>query len=889
MIRERENPALETPMMRQYFSMKEKYAKEILFFRMGDFYEMFFDDAREAADILGIALTSRAKDKDAIPMAGVPVRAIDSYLPKLLKAGRRVAICEQLQDPKDARGLVERDVVRVISPGTITDEKLIGEKRHNYIGAVAALNGGFGFSWLDVTTGQFMLWESTSQSAIGAQISRVEPAECLLPEELAFQLESYPELKNALQSTVVTPYPDPLFEHQTAHRCLTEHFRTRTLEGFGCESLVSAVGAAGGLLSYVTETQKASLGHISKCAAYSAARHMPVDRATRVALELTQTQRGEEGQGTLLHTLDFTRTAMGGRLLREWLLAPLTDLEAILDRQGTVAELVAAEEARTRLRELLREVHDLERLCTRLSYRSATARDLLALRRTLETIPRIREIVAAEGQSQLLRECLVRLAIPEDLAPELARAIVDAPPLSVKDGGMIRPGYDRELDETREISTQGTRWLAQFQEEEIRRVGIPSLKVGFNQVFGYYLEVTNTHREKIPPGYIRKQTLKNCERFITPELKDYEARVLTAKDRAMALELEIFSRLRDEAGRHIQTFQTAAQALAELDACLSLAEAAVERGYVRPTVNDSLRLCIEDGRHPVVEVFTGARNFVANSVDLDADRSIMLITGPNMAGKSTYIRQVAVLSLMAQIGSFVPAKRAELGLIDRIFTRVGAADDLTRGQSTFMVEMNETANILNNATQRSLIILDEVGRGTSTFDGVSLAWAITEHLARSIGARTLFATHYHELTALADGLPVVRNFNFAVKEWNEDIIFLRKVVAGGTDKSYGIHVARLAGIPRPLLERARELLTTLESQAADLSEHLSPPGSTEVQPSTGKATGARQQTGTAALRQLDLFHDTNDKLLKGLKKLDLDRMTPLEALQYLADLKKRIV
>ncbi|HVR73225.1 MAG TPA: DNA mismatch repair protein MutS [Planctomycetota bacterium] len=873
MIREKEDPALETPMMRQYLSVKEKYAEEIIFFRMGDFYEMFFDDARDASEILGIALTSRSKDRDAIPMAGVPVRAVDSYLPRLLKAGRRVAICEQMGDPRDARGLVEREVVRVISPGTVTDEKIVGEKSNNFICAVVQGKSAFGLAWLDVTTGLFLVWESPSLGAVSEEVSRLDPAECLLPEALNFSLDRHRELALALDGVARTPYPDPLFEYTTARGSLVEHFRTHTLEGFGCEGMEAAVQAGGGLLHYVEATQKDSLKHITKVSPFQASRHLPIDRSTRRALELMETSRGG-GAGTLLHTLDVTSTALGARMFREWMLAPLTDVSAIRERQDAVAELVTRGELRESLAERLREVHDLERISTRLSYQSATPRDLAALRRTMDVIPGLRDALSTTGAA-FLRAAGERMSVlPEDLRDRLAAAIVDSPPLAVREGGIIRPGFDPELDETREIATQGTLWIARFQEEEVRRTGIGSLKVGFNKVFGYYIEVTNTHREKIPEDYIRKQTLKNCERFVTAPLKEYEAKVLNARERVAGLEFEIFTRLRNESSSHIPAFQAAAQAVAEVDVVTAFATTATRRGYVRPQVNDGTRLHIEDGRHPVVEAAAATDAFVPNSVDLDSDRSVMIITGPNMAGKSTYIRQVAILTLLAQTGSFLPAARAEIGVVDRIFTRVGASDDLTRGQSTFMVEMNETANILNNATSRSLIVLDEVGRGTSTFDGVSLAWAITEHIAEKIKARTLFATHYHELTALARAYPTIRNFNCAVKEWNEDIIFLRKIVEGGSDKSYGIHVARLAGIPRSTVERAKEVLSRLESQSFDLEDG----------PVLAARRGVRKPT-----RQLDLFQDSNDLVLKELRRLDTDSMTPAEALQRITELRARIV
>ena len=880
-----------TPMMEQYFASKNAHPDAILFFRMGDFYEMFFDDARVASEILGIALTSRSKEKDAIPMAGVPVRAVDSYLPRLLKAGKRVAICEQVGDAREPKGLVERAVVRIISPGTITDERLVGEKTNNYICALSVDHGLYGFAWLDVSTGQFLIWESSDANAISAQLSRLEPAECLLPDGLSFSLDKHTELEDCLRQTVRTLYPAPYFEKETAYRNLIEHFRTRTLEGFGCEHLHAAAQAGGALISYVRETQMNALSHITKVGAYQASRHIPIDRATRHALELIRTQRGEEGPGTLLDSLDTTLTALGGRLLRSWILSPLSAVDAVNERLDAVAELHTNPNLLSSLADTLHQVHDIERIATRISYRSANARDLIALRTTLDLIPKIRGLLE-ECKSELLHRAVERLVVPAGVKEELAKAIVDAPPLAVSEGGILRDGYDPAVDELREIGSQGTRWIARFQEEEIQRTGISSLKIGFHQVFGYYIEITNSHRDKIPENYHRKQTLKNCERYITPDLKDYEAKVLSARDRVMALEFELFCRLRDMAAAHIPLYQSAAQAIAEVDVLTAFAALAVQRGYTRPRVDDSHRLFIQGGRHPVVENVIGKEGFVSNDVDLDDDRHVMIITGPNMAGKSTYIRQVAILTLMAHIGSFVPANRAEMGVVDRLFTRVGAADDLTRGQSTFMVEMNETANILNNATEKSLIILDEVGRGTSTYDGVSLAWSITEHIADRIGARTLFATHYHELTSLAQNYATVRNFNFAVKEWNDEIIFLKKIVNGATDKSYGIHVARLAGIPREVLDRAKEILCNLESQAMDMHDKPAMAARHRAAPVRTRTTqdGHRPENlEDAGLCQLDLFQDLNARLLKELKKLDLDRMTPLEALQYLAELRKRIV
>ena len=865
-------------MMRQYLAAKERHPHDLLFFRMGDFYEMFFDDARVAAELLGIALTSRSRDKDAVPMAGIPVRAADSYLAKLLRAGKRVAICEQVEDPKEARGLVEREVVRVITPGTITDESIVGEKSNNYLASLLKTDEGYGLAWVDVTTGLFMIWETRDLPALASKVERLSPAEVVLPESLAFHLDRERDVERIVCETFQTPYPDPLYDHSTAHRTLVEHFDTLTLEGFGCEHLRLGVRAGGGLLRYLQDTQKVSLKHITCMQGFQETRVLPIDGTTRRALELTENSRGER-RGTLLASFDHTSTSAGARLLRDWLLAPLAEVETIVHRQEGVNELLEDAPLVDSVTALLRRVHDLERISARISYGSATARDLLALARTLEVIPELKRHLSEAGAS-ILGEGARRMSELTELRELLDRSLVPEPPQSIREGALIQEGHSPELDELRQIATEGRQWFARFQSREIERTGITSLKVGFNKVFGYYLEVTNTHREKIPEDYVRKQTLKNCERFITPELKEYENKVLHARERAVELEYELFVGLREEAATHIPALQETAVALAEIDVLCTFARLAAERGYVRPLINDGERLHIEDGRHPVVEEVATTEPFIPNTVDLDGDRNIMIITGPNMAGKSTFVRQVALLTLLAQTGSFIPAKKAEIGIIDRLFTRVGASDDLTRGQSTFMVEMHETANILNNATRRSLIVLDEVGRGTSTFDGVSLAWAITEHIAERIGARTLFATHYHELTGLTRNYPSARNYNFAVKEWNEDIIFLRKIIEGGADKSYGIHVARLAGIPRSVLERAKEILANLENQSLDIHD----------QPSLArshKKTTAGEKSEDAPL-QLDLFQVPGRDLVQELRQLDLDNMTPLEALRYLADLRKRM-
>ena len=890
MIRKADSGPAQTPMMQQYLLAKERYAEEILFFRMGDFYEMFFEDAHLASDLLGIALTSRSKDKDAIPMAGIPVKALDSYLPKLLRAGKKVAICEQVQDPREAKGLVEREVVRVITPGTITDEKIIGEKSNNYLAALCLASSKatkkkkpietYGLAWMDVTTGEFLVWESGNLADIATQLERLAPAECLLPESIAFNLEHHPAFGELVRDYLVTPFSDPAFDRKTAHRSLVEHFRTKTLDGFGCEHLDLAVQAGGGLLSYVQETQKVALKHLNTIRAYQETRVVPIDRTTRRALELTSTQRDGEKKGTLLASFDRTATAAGGRKLKAWILEPLTGVEEIVQRQEGVAGLVDDQQVREQGIDLLKQVHDLERICTRISYGSANARDLVALAHTLEIVPRVQELLAPLDAAIIAGISERMPALPE-LRVRLEEALRDEPPLQLREGGMIREGYSEELDELRVVSTEGSQWFARYLQKESDRTSIPNLKIGYNKVFGYYLEVTNSHKDNVPEDYIRKQTLKNCERYITPELKEYENKVLHARERAIDLEYKIFTSLRDEVANEIPLLQQAAEALAELDVLVTFASLAAERGYIRPVVNNGTRLLIEEGRHPVVERVATTEPFIANSVDLDDENNIMIITGPNMAGKSTYIRQVALLALLAQTGSFIPAEKAEIGVIDRLFTRVGASDDLTRGQSTFMVEMNETANILNNATARSLIILDEVGRGTSTFDGVSLAWAITEYIADRIEARTLFATHYHELTELTRTYPGARNFNFAVKEWNEDIIFLRKIIEGGADKSYGIHVARLAGIPVEVIDRAREVLGNLEQQSLDIDDRPALARST-AKPREGEGRKAESI-------QLDFFQSINDEIYRELKSLDLDAMTPLEALKRLAELKDKVL
>lgn len=877
----------QTPMMRQYFSMKEKHPQEILFFRMGDFYEMFFDDAKVASRMLGLTLTARNKEKDPVPMAGIPVKALDSYLPRLLKAGQRVAICEQIQDPKEAKGIVERDVVRVISPGTITDEKLIGEKSNNFLAALILGKKNLGLAWIDISTGEFVVWEEIREEAIYTELSRLSPSECVLPESLHRRLDEHSDLIDSLEGIFLTPIPDWAFDNDTAYRTLTGHFKTKTLEGYGCEHYDSGIRAAGGLLHYVKETQKNALGHLTSLRPFPGSDFMLLDRATRQALEITHTNRGGDQEGSLLSAIDRTVTALGARKLREWILKPLRHVERIHYRQEAVAHLVREGVLLEDLSEQLKHIHDLERICSRISYGSANARDLVALRTSLKTLPVLSTLL--EGtECRFFSDSISNLGDFEELVERLDQTLIDTPPMTVREGGIIRKGFDAELDRLRDLSDKGTQWLAEFQAKEQQETGIPKLKIGFNKVFGYYIEITNTHSDKIPEKYIRKQTLKNCERYITPELKDFENEVLHARDNAMDLEYEIFRQLREAAQDRTRDIQLAARAVASLDVVQSFSSLAVERNYVRPEVNEGMELDIVEGRHPVLDLLMADDEFVANSIDLSEKNPLIVLTGPNMAGKSTYIRQVALLTLLAHTGSFIPAERAEIGLVDRIFTRVGSADDISRGQSTFMVEMHETANIVNNATERSLLVLDEVGRGTSTFDGISLAWAVTEHIAGKLKARTLFATHYHELTELSLVHPEVRNYTFSVKEWNDSIVFLRKVIEGAADKSYGIHVARLAGLPKGVLDRARQILSNLETQSLDLQGQpaFAPPLPKE-EAETSEMDSSEEKSSVSV--QLDLFQDANQPILKELKKLKIESMTPIDALNYLAEIRDRIV
>jgi len=856
-------------MMRQYRRAKAEYPDAVLFFRMGDFYEMFYEDAELAARVLGLTLTSRSKGDSAVPMAGVPHHAADAYIKRLIQAGHKVAICDQVQDPREARGLVERDVTRVVTPGTLTEDSLLDGKSHNYLAALFLDGSRAGLAWVDLSTGAFQAQDTTLQS-LPDQLVRVAPAECLVPEDAVGGDEKLVARLRHEMPGMVTCRPDWEFGRDTALRTLLEHFNVTSLEGFGCSDLDLALCAAGAVIHYLQETQKTNLAHIRGLSPFTDQDRLILDRSSQVSLELTRTMRTGQRKGALLWVLDRTLTPMGGRLLKEWITCPLTDLDRIRARHDAVAAFHADRDLRDAVRSHLRRVYDVERLATRVSCARANARDLVALKQSLAALPALKEGLHAH-ECEAARALAEELDLVEEARVLIGTAIAPEPPVGLRDGGLIRNGYHAELDELLLTQRDGRNWIARFQAQETERTKIPSLKVGYNKVFGYYIEVTHVHATRIPPEYVRKQTLKNAERYITPELKEYETRVLTADERARDLEYKLFVEVRDQVAAYTPRLQQTAHAIARLDVLAALAEVAVEHHYVRPEVTDGVELRIRDGRHPVLEQ-TLDEKFVPNDTHFDGDKvQMMILTGPNMAGKSTYIRQVALIVLMAQMGGFVPARAARICVVDRIFTRVGAADELARGQSTFMVEMIEAANILNNASPRSLLVLDEIGRGTSTYDGISIAWAVAEYINQNQKSRTLFATHYHELTELAGRYRGIRNYNVAVREWKDEVVFIRKIVQGGTDKSYGLHVARLAGIPGPVISRARRILSELESASDN---------------DAGRRILGRGKRRRTRPMQMTLFTGMGDVLAQELKSLDITALSPLEALNKLAELKR---
>ncbi len=862
-----------TPMMKQYLLIKEDHPDAILFFRMGDFYEMFFEDAKVASRLLDIALTSRNKNEaDPVPMCGVPAKAAQAYIGRLLEHGKKVALCDQLEESSSAKGLVRRDVVRVITPGMIVESEYLDEKSENHLLSLSEIDGVYGIASLDLSTGRFSVTEAQNAEQAREEILRIAPSEALLPDRARKEPdgESFGLFQPAFSSLSVTHLEDRFFESEPGRRRLTDHFRTLSLEGFGCADLKAGIGAAGALLQYVSETQKQPLDHITRLEPYAFSDALVIDDLSCRNLELTKNLWNGSREGTLIGVLDKTVTAMGGRLLKRWLRYPSMDLREIENRLDAVEEARQKRSETQSIRERLEQVADLERLGSKIVLGHAHARDLVALKHSIRTLPGLLEILSRF-------RCL--LFYPETemeplyaLADRIEKAIVEDPPLTLHEGGMIQKGYHPALDELIQISRDGRDYLARLESEEKQATGISSLKVRYNRIFGYYIEIPKTHSDSVPAHYVRKQTLVNAERYITDALKAFELKVSTAQEQRAVLEFELFNEIRSEAASKNLRLQAVAAFLARLDVLCNLAEIAHRNRYVRPAITSDGSLFIEDGRHPVVEKKIPGGRFVPNTIRMDQEENqVLIITGPNMAGKSTVLRQAALLVLMAQMGSFIPARSAAIPLTDRIFTRVGALDNLSQGQSTFLVEMQETANILNNATIDSLVILDEIGRGTSTFDGLSIAWAVAEHLhdLKGKGVKTLFATHYHELTALAERKGRLKNFNVAVKEWNDEVVFLHKLVEGGTNRSYGIQVARLAGIPQEVIARAREVLMKIETRS--------------------QSTAADPEPRKKGPSQLSLFSESCSAVVDRLKKIDVLNMTPVEALVCLNELKEEAV
>ena len=875
--------------MRQYLEAKRQYRDAIVFFRMGDFYEMFYEDALVAARALELTLTSRSKDSSGgtIPMCGVPYHAVDGYLARLVKKGFRVAICEQVEDPKKAKGLVKREVVRVVSPGTLTDAAYLDAREPAFLLALAPAfppkkpgtdaqdvqtPSDLGVALIDLSTGEFQTAEYHGEIGCKTLVEEtgiLRPRELVVPTEFALD-KALPGLAElGIPTTAVDGWS---FEPEAARACLLEQFQTRSLEGFGLEGHPHAIRAGGALVSYLKDTQKVDLAHVRAASFRLSAEALVVDPVTLRHLEVVESAEGGR-QGSLLDQVDRSVTAMGGRMLRQWLLRPLLSLERVRDRLDAVEDFAFKTTERGRFRDTLKMVQDLERLVARTALGSAGPRDLVALRKSLDAVPRLAQILG-DMQAPLVRSLAAELDDVPEVRTAIESAVIDEPPVLARDGGYVRDGYDPELDDLRSVSRSGKQIIASMEEQERARTGIPSLKIRYNRVFGYYIEVSKSNLHAVPPDYHRKQTVAGGERYITPALKEYEEKVVGADERIVEREVAIFDRLRSDVAAHAPRIQDSARAIASLDAIVSFAEVATLHNYTKPHVHEGDELQIVEGRHPVVERHS-SEPFVPNDTLLNGTTNqLVILTGPNMGGKSTYLRQTAIICLLAQAGSFVPARQAKLALLDRVFTRVGASDNIARGQSTFMVEMQETAKILHSATSRSLVILDEIGRGTATFDGLSIAWAVAEFLATNPKAKpkTIFATHYHELTDLADGIAGVVNFHVDAREWHEDIIFLRKVVPGRSDRSYGIQVARLAGLPRPVVERAREILGALEH------DELTRGGRPSI-----------SRTATEPQQQLGLFQtlpSNGDRIVERLEQIDPDRLTPIEALTLLAELKR---
>ncbi|KAA3617886.1 MAG: DNA mismatch repair protein MutS [Calditrichaeota bacterium] len=862
--------------MEQYLSIKAEYKNVLLLYRMGDFYETFYEDAKTIAKTIGIALTKRAHGKSAdVPLAGFPYHALDNYLPKLLNAGLRVAICEQVEDPKLAKGIVKREVVEIASPGATLSDKILDSKANNFLLALTFDDNICGISIADVSTGTFLLAEFPTNFLLD-NLVRYQPREILVANK------DYDFIHNLIQNrldAIITKRDDWVYNREYAYETLINHFKSHSLKGYGCDEMDKGVSAAGAIIHYINENYKTRLGHFVSLKVLNLSEFMVLDESTRRNLEISQSNTMQAGTPTLLSVLDFTITPMGGRMMKQWLQHPLLSKKQIITRQKCVEELLGHKNKREELAKLLQEVFDMERLLGKIVTGRANGRDVINLKNSLAILKPVKQLLASQP-FKTLAKIAKEINILGKLKDEIEAAIVETPPNSLQEGGLIKPGFCKELDDLRDIAEHGKDWLINYQEKERAATGISSLKISYNKVFGYYLEVTNVHKDKAPDYYIRKQTLVNAERYITPELKEWEEKILGAEDKINQIEYKIFQDIRETVSEYTTDIQKNSTSISEIDCLNSFATAAYENNYIKPEVTESQDLLIVDGRHPVVEKnLPPGSDFIANDTKLDTtSQQVWIITGPNMSGKSTFLRQVGLIVLMVQIGSFVPARKAKIGIVDRIFTRVGASDNLALGESTFLVEMNETANILNNATPKSLILLDEIGRGTSTFDGLSIAWSVVEYIHNNsaIKSKTLFATHYHELTELALLYPRIHNYNVAVEEWEDQVVFLRKIVEGGTDNSYGIYVAQLAGLPSELIERAKEILSNLEAN--------------ELTPNSKKPKLAQRRAGHRVdQNQINLFEvKEKAKIEKEMEQIDVNNMTPLQALQKLNELKQMI-
>lgn len=872
-----------TPMMQHYLKTHEEYKDCILFYRLGDFYEMFFDDAKVVSKELELTLTGKSCGaEERAPMCGIPYHAAETYLTRLVKKGYKVAICEQVEDPKLAKGMVKREVTRVVTPGTTLNAQALDETKNNYIMCIAYIGDHYGISSADITTGDYYVTEVDSERKLLDEVNKYQPTEIICNEAFYISGIDIDDMKNRM-GIVIYSLDAWYFSDETAQMTLKDHFKVRDLEGLGLADYDSGVVAAGALLKYLYETQKTTLSNLVAIHPYTTGKFMIIDSSTRRNLELVETLREKQKRGSLLWVLDKTRTAMGARTLRSFVEQPLIERTEIKERYDAIDEFNTNAITREEIREYLNPVYDLERLITRVTYQTANPRDLIAFRNSIHMLPPIKTLMS-DFQSPLLKRLYEQLDTLDELYELIERSIAEEPPLTLHDGGILKEGYNEEVDRLRKAKTDGKSWLADLEAKEREKTGIKNLKIKYNKVFGYYLEVTNSFKDMVPDYFTRKQTLANAERFITPELKELEDVILGAEDKLIVLEYELFREVRQKVADEVVRIQKTAKAVAQIDVFASLATVAEQNNYCRPKLNEKGLIDIKDGRHPVVERMIQNEMFVANDTYLDnGSNRVSIITGPNMAGKSTYMRQSALIVLMAQIGSFVPAKSAKIGIVDRIFTRVGASDDLASGQSTFMVEMSEVANILRNATSNSLLILDEIGRGTSTFDGLSIAWAVVEHISnpRLLGAKTLFATHYHELTELEGKLNSVNNYCIAVKEKGDDIVFLRKIVKGGADKSYGIQVAKLAGVPDNVIERAKEIVEELSNNdITEIVQNISAEGSSKR---------SKPKLDEVDLEQISLL-DTmdNDTILNELKELDLGQMTPIEAMNKLYELQNKV-